>query len=324
MYSKRIIERYLQGSLPEQEHSQIQKWLASLPEEQAAAFFEQLGLEIDELDEEQFATLEQKLEAATVKKHKTTVISFSILRIAAIFLVICSVGLLFYKNVDVIRSKMSPVEYSESFNGPGKRSKLILADGSVVWLNAASKLRFPKSFDTKTREVYLQGEAFFEVKRNVEKPFIVHSGAIKTQVLGTSFNVRSYPGEQASVSVATGKVRVGDQAGNGVFLLPGQRVQYLSDKRFSAIVSGDSAGDALWRKGILNFNNVSLKEAAATLERWYGIKIIIQNQKMQQCMLAGEHTNESLDNVLKSLQFILHFNYKYSSDGIIISGEACR
>lgn len=324
MHSKNIIEKYLNGSLSEQERIKFQEWFASLSTEEAASVFENLGIEIDELDEERLARLEQKLKKSTAKEHSPTILPFSILQVAAILFIICSVGLLFYQNQDSILSRISPVEYAEFRNGAGKHSKHVLADGTVVWLNAVSKIRYPKKFNRKTREVYLEGEAFFEVKRNEKMPFIIHSGSLNTQVLGTSFNVKSYPGEKAIVSVATGRVHVTDSTGKGVYLLAGQRVQYLTNNNFSSILNGDTSGNSSWRNGSLNFNNTSLKEATNMLERYYDIKISIQNPKMEQCMLAGEHTNESLDNVLRSLQFILHFKYISSSKGIELIGTACN
>lgn len=323
MYSKESIRQYLDGTLAESERQKLREWFASLTAKEAEAVFEKLNIELEKLDEDELNLLERKLESAN-NRHPKIVRINTFLKIAAVFLVVCSAGVLFYRNWKFTPLQLAKATYTEWTTPVAKQRKLILPDSTVIWLNAGSRIRFPEKFDGGKREIDLEGEGFFEVKRDAERPFIIHSGDISTQVLGTSFNIKAYPKERLTVSVATGKVHVGDADGDGVFLVAGQAVKYTNDQGFSSVIQTDPQSDAAWRNGILNFDNVPLSEAIHMLERWYGKKVILENRKMEQCMIAGQHTNESFENVIRSLQFILHFEYRYTPEGVVIAGEACE
>ncbi|SKC83272.1 FecR family protein [Ohtaekwangia koreensis] len=241
---------------------------------------------------------------------------------AAVALLLIS-SFLAYQYQDSLRELVDPVKMVTVHNPAGKRSKILLPDGTTVWLNAESTLTYPHWFKRARRAVELSGEAFFEVKRKEDQPFNIQAGTIETTVLGTSFNIRSYQNEKFVITVATGKVKVEDAEKHGLLLLANQQTSYRSASGFSKIET-INAGEALaWTKGTLLFNNKTFKEVATMLERWYNVKIILANDKLNNCVLMGEHTNQSLNSVLYTLQFILDIRYTYKDGVVNIKGEGC-
>jgi transmembrane sensor len=149
----------------------------------------------------------------------------------------------------------------------GGQYQLSLADGTKVWLNAASSITFPTRFTGSKREVSITGEVYFEVSKNKGKPFIVKSSTDEITVLGTAFNVNSYSDEtDTKTTLIEGAVKIGEH-----LLKPGQA--YTNGK----IISTNIEQDVAWKNGIFNFQNLSFQEAAKQLERWYDIKIIYES-----------------------------------------------
>src|SRR5699024_11202875 len=169
------------------------------------------------------------------------------------------------------------IEYQTASNPTGQSSRIVLADGSTIWLSAASSLRYPKRFGDSLRSVYLKGEAFFDVTHNPGKPFIVHSGQLQTKVLGTSFNIRSFNSENdIQVTVATGRVSVGrnDDSTNDqteyidpmTTLTPNQQLVFNKNTQTGTTKAVDSVLYTSWKDGKLIFENHSFKEIAQRLE----------------------------------------------------------
>lgn len=159
----------------------------------------------------------------------------------------------------------------------GSRAVVRLTDGSVIHLGAGSRLRYPEEFTGASREVFLEGEAFFEITENREQPFMVYTGEVRTTVLGTSFKVSAFNGLNASIAVATGKVRV-DHVKDGrqqelAVLTPGEELNWepVSGKR--AVTAVKAADVEAWKGGRLVFHNKPISDIATELERWYGVKI---------------------------------------------------
>ncbi|WP_318310026.1 FecR family protein [Flagellimonas crocea] len=185
----------------------------------------------------------------------------------------------------------------------GQKLNLHLADGTEVYLNSGSTIIFPKRFDGNIREVQLEGEAFFDVAKNPNKPFIIKSGEVETTVLGTSFNVNTYPdSQQVAITVATGKVKVASQD-NEVFLLPNE--QGVFDKRTKSITKDkiDISAFLHWKDGIIHFEDAQLSEVLETLERWYGVSFLVDNDNIGNCHITATYNNERLSAVLESIVY---------------------
>ncbi len=203
-------------------------------------------------------------------------------------------GQLFYKNVDVA--------VSNTMTTPkGGQYKLILADGTKVWLNAASSITYPTAFTSNSREVTITGEAYFEVAKNVSKPFIVKTARETIWVLGTSFNVNAYADEKATkTSLAEGSIKVipaKTTGGEEKILQPGQA--YINGK----IITTDISQDISWKNGVFNFDNKKIQEAMRQLARWYDLEVVYQNGKIPDIEFGGKMGMDlKLSQMLKGLE----------------------
>lgn len=205
-----------------------------------------------------------------------------------------------------------------------------LSDGTQVWLNKNSKIEYPKVFDGDERQVYLQGEAFFEVVPNPEKPFIVKSDRISTRVLGTSFDVKAYHGDEtASVSVATGKVEVSKEIEEGepvriTQLTPEQElvINTKKDETYINIVS--VANIARWHLGQLVFRDNTYDEVMQALQERFGKKIEFKSSIGKCRVMASFNSNASLNDVLKLLSMSNSFDYVIGKDIVTITGGTCH
>ncbi|TRX61189.1 DUF4974 domain-containing protein [Fulvivirga sp. M361] len=211
-----------------------------------------------------------------------------------------------------------------------QKATITLSDGTTVRLNSQSTLRYPEQFNGKTREVMLEGEGFFDVVKDPSKPFTVASGELTTTVLGTSFNIRAYPDvQQTEIAVATGKVSVAKQTNQdkdraAVVLTPGEAASYSPDQGNLIKSSVDIREYTAWKDGILLFNDKTFTEAAVLLEKWYGVKIIIESNRLDNCVIQGKFNSPSLQKVLDALQFAYKIEYTFVNGDVHISGEGCE
>ncbi|WP_343524309.1 FecR domain-containing protein [Pedobacter sp.] len=182
---------------------------------------------------------------------------------------------------------------------PTKDYKIKLNDGTTVWLNATSSLRFPFRFDLSKREVYLKGEAYFEVAKNAKVPFIVHTDYAAIQVHGTSFNISAYENEVFTASLVEGAISaVKDQ--ENILLKPGEEVFAQSG---TLGVRNFDADLLSWRKGSYYFHHKPLGEIAQVLVRWYDVKIDWKSTAISKQIFTGEiDKSQSLEVVLSNLQ----------------------
>lgn len=182
----------------------------------------------------------------------------------------------------------------------GQTEDLLLADGSRVVLNENSTLRFYEAGNE--RRVTLEGEAFFDVARDENKPFVITTGELETRVLGTSFNVRAYPAEPVEVAVATGSVQVSDDD-EKVVLKPDELVTYApTTKKLSATQANEVNAQA-WAQKELSYENTQLRELLPALERFYGRKIVVTNAALLNCPLTARFLANDLEAAITLLEF---------------------
>ena len=156
----------------------------------------------------------------------------------------------------------------------GGQYNLTLVDGSRVWLNAASSLKFPRQFEARRREVMLTGEAYFEVTSNQQAPFIVKSGEVQVQVMGTHFNVKAYPNDnKITTTLLEGAVKL-VSVKNSVVLEPGKEGIY-EDNQF-VVNKADMEGSIAWKNGLFLFNKCDLNTIMQQFERWYDISVVYE------------------------------------------------
>ncbi len=249
-------------------------------------------------------------------------------KIAASIALIVTVGWSVYTTFG-IGSQTKKLSVIEKYTTKGQKLQLVLPDGSTVKINANSKLRYDENFGETERKVHLEGEGFFEVKKDIGKPFKVVTSSISTTVLGTSFNVSASRNQQlAAVTVATGKVEValkndkGEET-NKVQVLPYQQAVFDIQKRRFHVDSVNLYTALAWKDNRLIFQDESLGKAAQVLEEWYGVTILFSNQKLKNCKFSTVFQDESLERVLEELHYILDLNYEKSKDQIVLSGNGC-
>ena len=174
----------------------------------------------------------------------------------------------------------------KKYTDKAEHKYLLLSDSTQVWLNASSTINYPEEFGKDKREVYLKGEAFFEVKNAAEKPFIIHTGAVTTVVLGTSFNVKAYEGqEHVTVSVKSGKVQVRKQNKLISTLTKGQetKVSKINGRDENDNVNNELVG--AWQQGYLAYEEVRLADIISDMERVYNVDITIRNEQLKQVVV---------------------------------------
>ncbi len=213
----------------------------------------------------------------------------------------------------------------QKLNAKGVKSTIALADGSKVWLNADSKIEYPSTFTGNTREVFLNGEAFFDIEKNPEKPFIIHLANGTIQVLGTSFNVKAYEGEPiVETSVATGKVAFIPKHKNNtkadtIFLTRNNKVVYELNTEQTTTASTISEDDKAWIEGKLIFRSMQFNDIATALERNFGKKVVFLDSNLLSYRLTGSFENNTLPEILYYLSKTKSFQYTISDEQIIIS-----
>ncbi|MBK1438875.1 DUF4974 domain-containing protein [Parapedobacter sp. ISTM3] len=208
------------------------------------------------------------------------------------------------------QAQVQEVTYMTHSTTAGQRKLLTLADGSRVWLGNVSTIRYPRNFQSDRRELFLEGQAFFEVRPDSTKPFLVHTTGLDIKVLGTSFNIKSYQGEtEQAVTVATGKVSVNAVHDSlGWMLEKGEQVIYHAVDKTGVKQMTDASLAISWKNGELIFRNEPLKGIARQLERWYGVTIEIASPSIANKQLSLSIKDEPLQRVLKMLSLAGDFH----------------
>lgn len=205
-----------------------------------------------------------------------------------------------------------------------KRKKIRLPDGSKVILNANSTLTIYKGYNARSRVLSLVGEAFFEVAKNPEKPFIVRSGKTSTIALGTSFLIRNYPQDpEVSVKLVTGKVRVElsrSTLKKQAYLIAGMQMSTSKTQTDEIVSVGqfNTQSVSLWKENTLNFKDASFTEIFQKLAHWYGVEIKVIVPAKADKHFTGDFNDKSLGAVLEALSFTQNFEYKVINNQIEI------
>ncbi len=232
-------------------------------------------------------------------------------------------------------------EPNEITTNNGSRTKVQLPDGSVVWLNAGSKIKYDENFGNTTRDVVLSGEAFFDVVKNKEKPFIIHTPSIDIKVLGTAFNVKAYPKEPTTeTSLIRGviEVTIKNRSGNKIILSPNEKLivennpagnrQSSSAHKPGPVVSinpikpnrNDSTiNEIQWVQNRLVFDDEPLQDIVLKMERWYNVSIEIKTEELLSKRISGSFVNENIDQALEALSITGRFRYKRINNTIFIN-----
>lgn len=277
------------------------------------------------LDEAQKEKLKSDMQAAiwlNIKsyEHKTRKVRFinrGMIKIAAaILLPIGIVGIvLMLTRQSVVQTKdIVQINNIVQFNKHKEHQMLHLPDGSTVIISAGSKLNYPSSFDSMTkREVYLEGQAYFDISHNAAKPFIVHTGKIETTVLGTAFDIKAWPANaDVTVTVTRGKVKVGDQHKILGIITPNQQITFNKKEAKAIQKTIDTRPYLVWKEQDLFFDDVTVAEATKLLEDRFNVRIYFNDESISSKRFTTTFLkDESLEQVLNSICEFNNASYNY-------------
>ncbi|MEA5460424.1 FecR family protein [Arcicella sp. LKC2W] len=345
---KAILESYLKGTCSEQERKLVEQWYELLDEDHQVLF---PSLSLDDLERE----LWEKVKAKSKLPENVTIRPIrwyqqkNFYRVAASVLILIGIGGFFWKNQGSNNVANATItEQYKNFvhheNNTRKAEKVLLPDGSIVTLSAKSSIDYPEKWASEKREVFLNGDAFFEVKRNPKQPFLVYANEIVTKVLGTSFWVKATnPNNEVEVAVVTGKVSVFKQDAkadyiskttkSGVILTPNQQVSYFPENK--VFVTGIVKNPVLIRPEPLRttqltilpsfkYDETTIADVLSDLEEAYGIEIIVENEHLNNCPLTADLTESNLYTKLDIICATLRATYEVRGTKILISGKGCQ
>ncbi|WP_052266178.1 FecR family protein [Pedobacter kyungheensis] len=330
-----LLGKQLAGELSPEESTEFKSLLAAnagyQQEYQSLSTYfskkEAPGQNIDEVFE-RITTRISPIEETEAQPLKTQA-NYSIwLKIAAV-IVLATCGFLIYKTFLTTSQPANELVWKLASTPAKSVKKLTLADGTTVTLNAVSGLKYPANFTGNTREVYLSGEAFFDVKKDAAHPFIIHTDKIQVKVLGTAFDVKAYKNDAfTETTLIRGRVEI--QLKNNTnqkfilqpkdkFVLDNQknegsmqRLTYYAGEDPNTII------ETSWTNNRLTFKNSDFGSISKQFERWYGITIAFESEKLKDLKFTGQFTQENITEVLNALQMIEHFNYKIKDQTVYI------
>lgn len=205
---------------------------------------------------------------------------------------------------------------------PGQKSTITLKDGTVVWLNSGSSIKYWSDYNEKIRLIELEGQAFFEVFEDQNKPFLVKCGDLKIEALGTSFDVNGYRGAPIQVSLLTGSVQLSvpwqEQKPDKLILKPGEYSVIGENNQIVEKGNFDPYEVMSWKEGRLIFDNAKISEIIPKLELWYGVKINNNLRLNLNKPYTSTFERENLENILMNMGGVLNFSYEIKENNVTL------
>ena len=308
---KETLYKFFDGKASRAEKEAVRTWLESSPENEQELFREREFFDA--------MILSGSMKAAGMEKKSRPFYRTALLeaiKIAAVFAITVACGTYFYKSeIRKIGEAMNTITVPA-----GQRANLTLPDGTNVWLNARTKMRYPAAFTGNKREITLDGEAYFEVTHNVDKPFVVQTNKCNVEVLGTKFNVEAYgDSEDFCTSLMEGAVRVSDKEEplESIVLTPNHQVSLINGHLQSKPIA--DFDPFRWKEGLICFKNMNFKELMARFEKCYGIHIIIENPKLTDYVCSGKfRISDGIDKALRILQKDAKYTFERNKDESVV------
>lgn len=319
-----LLDRYLKKETSIEENQLIEKWLAE--NGNADSNWKQLDrFSKDKWLSDVFMGIKasiQQNERKIVPIKSQKYLWYKIAGVAAALILVFSL----YLTWPLLEKHMLPTDLTLISIPDHEKKQITLADGTKVWLNAGSELKYAKVFNGKTREVYLSGEAYFDVQHDASRPFLIHTGKVLTTVLGTAFNIKEDPNKHTlEVTVTRGKVSVADDGKLLSILTSNQQVSVDLLTRKPTEKTVDAETVIAWQNENMFFDDMTFADAAIQLEQHFHVKITFKNDKLKNCRFSGATLKG--DNLEKILDVITDFNnatWETKSSGhIVINGEGC-
>ena len=318
------IKKYLEGKTTESESLQIREWLKNpendvelrqiLGEIWANSEIRLKGQVPDfnrMLDQVHHQINNQQIHQVKPKALSTSLYQvFS--KVAAILIIpLLLLSVYFYLNPTNSSNQFASNTFREIYTKPGTRTQIDLPDGTRVWLNDGTTFRYPEAFSGKKREVFVDGEAYFEVKSNPENPFVVNNPMMNTVVTGTHFNLNAYSSDNYfEATLIEGKIHL-ENENKKLVMNPGEQVQFdpMLEKILQKTVDPkDAAG---WVDGKLIFKDEKLGTAIKKLARWYNVEIILSDPEINNYLMTATIQDEKLDQSLKLIALALPVKFEF-------------
>lgn len=319
-----LIARHLSGIADSDEIVRLKEWIQH--SEENRQYFEQLS-NIWDLSEKNIDPSKINIEAAlekvqnrTFKESPIRINWHSLQKIAAILIIPLLIGTnlwIYQKSKRIVSSKPDDVIYTEVFAAYGTRASLRLSDSTLVWLNSGSSLKYPNKFSDNDYKVFLKGEAYFEVRKKNETPFLVQTSTLEVKATGTKFNVQEYSSNNISeVALVSGKIFVNglDNSKNVsnqiAELNPNQCLTFNRQTKVIQIIDEDTYRFTAWKDGKLIFRNESLEEVVKKLSMMFNVDIEIESTELKNYRYRATFEDESLEEILKLLKLSSPINFR--------------
>ncbi len=303
-----LLQRYIKGEVTEDERIRVVVWLDESPDHMDEYIVLRKLYDITLWNDKVKDPLSIK-----GRKRSLLNIGLGIIKIAAIFL-IAFVGSHYYLNQHQPASKLQTIHVPA-----GQRVELTLSDGTEVWLNSSTTLRFPTYFTADSRKVELEGEGYFTVKHDADCPFIVQTEKYAVRVLGTEFNVKSYRGSNSfETALLTGSVEIlTPDRKNNIRINPDQMAILLDGKIVTENIPDKNYFK--WKEGIFCFENESVASLMEKLELYYDVNIDVQSKALLKDRYSGKfRMKDGIEHVLKVLQLKYKFSYTKNDETNLI------
>tara|TARA_R110002050_G_scaffold91784_6_gene192534 strand:+ start:15385 stop:16443 length:1059 start_codon:yes stop_codon:yes gene_type:complete len=327
--TKGLFKKYLQGNCSEQEFEQFLLWIEKESSKTSGRIlineiWEEFEPEKEESQRVRYNQVLDKIHhrinisqnSQNLKRQKISLrnrILSTITRVAAILLLPVSL-MLVYTNLPDKPYYAEKNKSNLEVEAPGgSKTSFELVDGTKVWLNHGSKLKFPHQFKGETRRVYLTGEAYFEVAHNSKIPFIVETNQIEVKATGTEFNVNAYPGDKIiETTLVKGKVILYEKTNNQKIkaLDPNESLRYSIQANTYSIDTNNTEKYISWKDGLLIFKNDPIDYIGQKLSRWYNVDVIFTNKDVKQYTYTATFTDETLTQVLELMKLATPISYE--------------
>lgn len=309
-----LLKRYADSKCTSAERELVEAWLSEMDSEADQQSF--TGLDKKKLGQDIWREVKPRKSSLGIIGKLSVQLKFA----ACLFLfcVVGYVGFRLLSNFDKKIAVTASLTYKEIVVPKGGRAKVILTDGTIVHLNADTKLKYPTVFTGNERMVYLSGEGYFQVAKNAAKPFIIHTAKTDTKVLGTVFNLKAYPEEETAIlTVQEGKVQFSSKSDLKKQLILLANQQGCLQKNLELIKSNVYAGKYVsWKDAKLNFNEADMNEIALLLSRQYNIRVENRNRKIIKERFTGTYGEHSLASIAADISLAFHCHYQINNKSL--------
>lgn len=313
-----LMERYVTGKVSEQERVKIEAWLDAMGAE------DNTDLELSKEEEDRIfrkliSSITTVEDVVALKPKRKTRPDQWMIRIAASLVIVSLVSYAVWYFTASSKYQLEVV----AKNGV---EKIILNDGSLVWLRGESKVLYYEKPDEGARYTTFQGEALFEVAKDASHPFIVQCGEVKVSVLGTSFNIKTGV-DQVELTVLTGKVNLSSAANTaGVDVLPQEKIIYKSNGEFEKLATNPQEITSLTVNTDYNmqFTNTGMDEVVNRLESKFNVSVKLSDKRIRNCKITMDFTDQSLEKSLQLISEVLDVTYSIQDKTVTLTGKGCK